>query len=205
MIYMFVYSELHSSESLSNPLPTITLQQSLNWSLGEWASCCCEHENMGLNSGLYSATGFPAELTFAMNISKPKSIVVPCVLHYFLEQEKLQAKELLFIYTSVTISRIWLILYKLYYCTCRNNLFCCKLILAPLEWWLSSSPICCTKKNYLHIAFVNFLLWGMLPRTASLKTQRNCIISKTHNAADSTFSIKSTPREDLRIDILRIV
>ncbi|KQL42396.1 hypothetical protein AAES_28456 [Amazona aestiva] len=36
MIYMFVYSELQSSESFSNPLPTITLQQSLNWSLDEY-------------------------------------------------------------------------------------------------------------------------------------------------------------------------
>lgn len=163
------------------------------------------HAVVNIRTGLNSATGFPEELTFATNMSKLKSIIFPCVVHYFIEQEKLQAKKLLFIYTSVTISRIWLISYKLYYYTCRNNLFCFKLILATLEWWLSSSSICCTKKKYyLHIAFVNFLLWGMFPRTASLKNQRNHIISKTHNSADSTLSIKSTAWKDLRIDILRI-
>lgn len=169
----------------------------------QWVLCCCEHGNKGLNSGPYSATAFQ-ELTCATNVSKFSSIIIPCFLHYFIKKEKLQAKELLYIYTSVTISRIWLISYELYYCTCRNNLFCFKLILATLDWWLSSSSICCRKKNYLHIAFVNFLLWGMFSRSVSLKKQHNHIISKTHNSADSTLSIKSTTWKDLRNDILRI-
>lgn len=156
MISMFVYSELHSSESFSNPLPTNILQQILNWSLSEWILHCCERENRGLNSGPCAATGFQEELTFATNVSKFNIIIIPCVLHYFIKKEKLQAKELLYIYTSATISRIWLISYKLYYCTCRNNLFCFKLILATLEWWLSSSSICCRKKKIFAHSFCEF-------------------------------------------------
>lgn len=134
-------------------------------------------------------------------MSKSNSLTIPWVLHFFLKKEKIQANKLLYIYTSysVTISRIWLILYKLYYCTCRNNLFCFKLILATLD----CSSICCRKKNYLHLAIVNFLLQGMFSRTTSLKKQRNHILSKTHSSADSTLSIKSTTWKDLRIDILK--
>lgn len=137
----------------------------------------------------WGAIGFQEKLTFA-SMSKSNSLIIPCALHFFIKKEKIQANKLLYIYTSysVTISRIWLILHKLYYCTCRNNLFCFKLILATLD----CSSICCRKKKYLHIAIVNFLLQGMFSRTTSLKKQRNHILSKTHSSADSTLSIKST-------------
>lgn len=106
MIYMFVYSELHSSESFSNPLPTIILQHILNRSLGESILCCCEQERRGLNSGPYSATGFQEEPICATNVSEFNITITPCVLHPFIKKEKLEAKELLYIYTSVTVSRI---------------------------------------------------------------------------------------------------
>lgn len=100
---------------------------------------------------------------------KSQQITIPCILRYFIKKEKLQAKILLYIYTSGTISRIWLISYKLYYCTFRNNLFCFKLILATLKWWLSSSSICCRKKLFAHSFCDFFFLWGMFSRTTSLK------------------------------------
>lgn len=97
--------------------------------------------------GPYSATGFQENLTFA-SVSKPNSLIIPRVLQFFIK-EKIQANKLLCIYTSysVTISRIWLILYKLYYCTSRNNLFCFKLILATLD----CSSICCRKKKRMKL------------------------------------------------------
>lgn len=188
MIYMFVYSELHSSESFSNPLPTIILQQIWNWSLREWILCCCQDES----GGPHSATGFQEELTFARNMSKSNSLIILWVLHFFVKKEKIQANKLLHIYTSysATISRIWLILYKLYYCTCRNNLFCFKLILATLE----RSSICCREKKYLHIAIVNFLLQGMFSRTTSLKN--NVIILLARLIAQLTVPCLLNPQHE---------
>lgn len=198
MIYMFVYSELHSSESFSNPLPTIILQQIWNWSLREWILCCCQDES----GGPHSATGFQEELTFARNMSKSNSLIIPCVLHFFVKKEKIQANKLLYIYTSysATISRIWLILYKLYYCTCRNNLFCFKLILATLE----HSSICCREKKLFAHSYCEFSSPRYVFKNYISQKQRNHIISKTHSSADSTLSIKSTTWKDLRTDILRI-
>lgn len=135
---------------------------------------------------------------------KSQQITVPCVLRYFIKKEKLQAKILLYIYTSGTISRIWLISYKLYYCTCRNNLFCFKLILVTLKRWLSSSSICCRKKLFAH-SFCNFFSSEVcFQERHPSKKQTNRIIRKTHNSADSALSIKTTTWKDLRIDILRI-
>lgn len=97
--------------------------------------------------------GFRKKLTFA-SMSKSSSLTIACALHFFSKTEKIQANQLLSIYTSysVTISRIWLILHKLYYCTCRNNLFCFKLILATLD----CSSICCRKKKLFAHSYCEF-------------------------------------------------